>query len=69
MGFRHLSITPFAIPRIKNALRQLAETQLREFVDELLRIETVREIEYFVEKQLGTDGEFERGGAQLLPQP
>ena len=63
MGFDHLSMTPFAIPRIKRILRQHSQAQLRKWVDELLTVETLSEIEYFVERHFGAHVEIERAGA------
>lgn len=68
MGFRHLSMTPFAIPRVKRMLRQLTLEELSKRVDELLTIETLSEIEYFVERQFGTQIEMEPSVAERLNQ-
>ncbi len=67
MGFRHLSMSPLAIPKIKKLLRRLSQVELQKQVDELLRIETLSEIEYFVERQFGSNTDIERAGAVLLP--
>jgi phosphoenolpyruvate-protein kinase (PTS system EI component) len=68
MGFRHLSMTPFAIPKIKKVLRQLSRSELSRQTKELLTIETLSEIEYFVGRQFGLQGEKERAGAEVLTQ-
>jgi phosphoenolpyruvate-protein kinase (PTS system EI component) len=62
MGFCHLSMTPFAIPRIKGTLRKVSKDELSNQIEELLKIETLTEIEYFVERQLGVNGENKREG-------
>jgi phosphotransferase system enzyme I (PtsI) len=68
MGFRHLSMTPFAIPKVKRILRQLTLEELSERIDELFRIETLSEIEYFVERQFDTRFEMDRSETELLPE-
>jgi phosphotransferase system enzyme I (PtsI) len=68
MGFCHLSMTPFAIPKMKKTLRRLSQSQLRNWIEELLTIETLSEIEYFVERRFGELGEIESSGIELLSQ-
>ena len=65
MGFCHLSMTPTAIPAIKKMLRGLAHEDLQQAAQELLEMETLREIGYFVEKRFGEQSEFDKAEAEL----
>ena len=66
MGFRHLSMTPLAIPTIKRVLRGLAHKDLVEAARELLRMETLEEIGYFIERQFGAQSELGQVETELL---
>jgi phosphotransferase system enzyme I (PtsI) len=67
MGFRHLSMTPFAIPVIKKMLRGLSVSELEEAVRELLREEVLSEIEQLVTKYFGAREEIHQARTELVP--
>jgi phosphotransferase system enzyme I (PtsI) len=53
LGLKELSANPQAIPFIKNAIRLLNLEQTRKFVDELLKQNTVEEIERLMQSTYG----------------
>ena len=48
MGFRHLSMSPFAIPEVKGRLREISCLEAAEMVEEVLRQATLEEVEDYV---------------------
>lgn len=54
MGFRHLSMNPFAIPEVKGILGHIDYQSFREIVGEILPLSTVQEIEACVAKHFAT---------------
>lgn len=48
MGFRHLSMSPFAIPEVKGRLREISCLEAAAMVEELLRQTTLEEVEDYV---------------------
>ncbi|MDA2924900.1 phosphoenolpyruvate--protein phosphotransferase, partial [Acidobacteria bacterium AH-259-L09] len=45
MGFQHLSMNPFAIPEIKQILREIVYFEVRETVNHILSLPTLEEVE------------------------
>ena len=52
LGYRRLSMTAFAIPRVKEALRELSAKWLAERVSELIALQSLEEIQTFVQEHL-----------------
>jgi phosphotransferase system enzyme I (PtsI) len=48
MGFRHLSMSPFAIPEVKGRLREISCLEAAEMVEDVLRQATLEEVEDYV---------------------
>ncbi|MCH7804101.1 MAG: phosphoenolpyruvate--protein phosphotransferase [Acidobacteria bacterium] len=48
MGFRHLSMSPFAIPEVKGRLREISCLEAAEMVKDVLRQATLAEVEDYV---------------------
>jgi phosphotransferase system enzyme I (PtsI) len=48
MGFRHLSMSSFAIPEVKGRLREISCLEAAEMVEEVLRQATLEEVEDYV---------------------
>ena len=48
MGFRHLSMSPFAIPEVKGRLREISCLEAAAMVEEVLRQATLEEVEDYV---------------------
>jgi phosphoenolpyruvate-protein kinase (PTS system EI component) len=67
MGFRHLSMTPFAIPVIKKMLRSFSVAELEDTVCELLQQEVVSDIEQLVKKHFGAREEIHQARTELVP--
>lgn len=51
MGFQHLSMNPFAIPEIKQILREIAYFEVRETVNHILSLPTLEEVEGYVNER------------------
>ena len=45
MGFQHLSMNPFSIPDIKNILRKTSYRQVKDIVEQVLRLPTIESVE------------------------
>ncbi len=54
MGVNELSTNPQAIPVVKNAIRMLNVEQAKKFVDELLKLTTIDQIERLMENTYGS---------------
>jgi phosphotransferase system enzyme I (PtsI) len=67
MGFRHLSMTPLAIPVIKKLLRSFTVSELEEAVSELLQQEVLSDIEQLVDKHFGARDEIHQARTELVP--
>ena len=48
MGFRHLSMSPFAIPEVKGRLREISSLEAGDMVEDVLRQATLEEVEDYV---------------------
>ena len=48
MGFRHLSMSPIAIPEVKGRLREISSREAGEMVEDVLRKATLEEVEDYV---------------------
>jgi len=48
MGFRHLSMSPFAIPEVKGRLREISCLEAADMVEDVLRQTTLGEVEDYV---------------------
>ncbi len=48
MGFRHLSMNPFAIPEVKGRLREISSLEAGDMVEDVLRQATLEEVEDYV---------------------
>ena len=48
MGFRHLSMSPFAIPEVKGRLREISCLEAADMVEDVLRQATLEEVEDYV---------------------
>jgi len=48
MGFRHLSMSPFAIPEVKGRLREISCLEAADMVEDVLRQATLGEVEDYV---------------------
>jgi phosphotransferase system enzyme I (PtsI) len=46
-------MNPQAIPRVKNAIRSLDTTDVRGFMDEVMRMTTPDEVQVFLEQHFG----------------
>lgn len=55
LGYRRLSMTALAIPRVKERLRQVSAQKLAEDVSELIGLRSLEEIQAFVKERLASD--------------
>jgi phosphotransferase system enzyme I (PtsI) len=53
LGVDEISMNPQAIPRVKNAIRSLDTTDVRGFMDEVMRMTTPDEVQVFLEQHFG----------------
>ena len=49
MGFQHLSMNPYAIPDIKQVIRETSYSQTTKIVDQLLSLSTTKEVQAHIE--------------------
>jgi phosphotransferase system enzyme I (PtsI) len=52
LGFRELSMAPSAIPRVKEAIRAVKESEARKLVERCLSLRTCQEVVRFVREEL-----------------
>jgi len=52
MGFQNLSMNPFSIPALKNAIRNISCAEASQTVDQLLKLSTIKEVRAFVDRRI-----------------